>query len=92
MTKLCGKLIQLTVENQVLKSYFPITLEILKFAFWNYYMEVIKVHDKEFVPYLKNEELQEIVKATALKIYEDYKDETPIFIGVLNGVIMFFQI
>lgn len=91
MTKLCGKLIQLTVENQVLKSYFPITLEILKFAFWNYYMEVIKVHDKEFVPYLKNEELQEIVKATALKIYEDYKDETPIFIGVLNGVIMFFS-
>lgn len=54
-------------------------------------METIKIHDKEFVPYLKNDELQEIVKATALKIYEDYKDEVPVFIGVLNGVIMFFS-
>lgn len=54
-------------------------------------METIKIHDKEFVPYLKDEELQEIVKATALKIYEDYKDEIPVFIGVLNGVIMFFS-
>ena len=54
-------------------------------------MEKIKVHDKEFVPYIKHDELQEIVKETALKIYEDYKDEVPVFIGVLNGVIMFFS-
>lgn len=54
-------------------------------------MESIHVHDKTFVPYLKDAEIQEIVKTTALKIYEDYKDETPIFIGVLNGVIMFFS-
>lgn len=62
-----------------------------KFALWNYCMETIKIHDKEFVPYLKNDELQEIVKATALKIHEDYKNEIPVFIGVLNGVIMFFS-
>ena len=49
----------------------------------------IKVHDKTFVPYLKDEELQEIVKDVALKIYEDYKDEVPVFVGVLNGVFMF---
>ena len=54
-------------------------------------MESIQIHDKTFVPYLKDEEIQEIVKATALKIYEDYKDETPVFIGVLNGVILFFS-
>ncbi|MEC5395521.1 phosphoribosyltransferase [Bergeyella sp. RCAD1439] len=54
-------------------------------------METITVHDKTFVPYLKNEELQQIVKDLALKVYEDYKDETPVFIGVLNGVIMFFS-
>lgn len=54
-------------------------------------METIKIHDKEFVPYLKHEELQNIVKNLALKVYEDYKDETPIFVGVLNGVIMFFS-
>lgn len=54
-------------------------------------MESIKIHDKEFVPYLKHEEIQTIIKDLALKVYEDYKDETPVFIGVLNGVIMFFS-
>ena len=54
-------------------------------------MDTVKIHDKTFVPYLEDEEIQAIVKETALKIYDDYKDETPIFIGVLNGVIMFFS-
>lgn len=54
-------------------------------------MEVVKIHDKEFVPYLKNDEIQTIIKELALKVYEDYKDEIPVFIGVLNGVIMFFS-
>ena len=36
-------------------------------------------------------EVQQIVKNLAEKVHEDYKDETPIFIGVLNGVIMFFS-
>ena len=54
-------------------------------------MESIQIHDKSFVPYLKHDELQEIVKKLAEKVYEDYKDETPVFIGVLNGVIMFFS-
>lgn len=54
-------------------------------------MKPIKVHDKYFVPYIKDEQLQEIVKRVALDIYEDYKDETPVFIGVLNGVFMFFS-
>lgn len=53
-------------------------------------MESITIHDKNFVPYLKHDEIQEIIKKLALKVYEDYKDETPIFVGVLNGVIMFF--
>lgn len=49
----------------------------------------IKVHDKLFVPYMENEEIQAIVKRMAEEIYEEYQDETPIFVGVLNGVIMF---
>ena len=53
-------------------------------------MESIKVHDKYFVPYLKNDEIQTIIKELAEKVYEDYKNEVPVFIGVLNGVIMFF--
>ncbi len=54
-------------------------------------MNRVQIHDKEFVPYLKNDEIQELIKALALEVYEEYKDETPVFIGVLNGVIMFFS-
>lgn len=54
-------------------------------------METVTIQDKTFVPYLKNEEIQKYVKELALKVYEDYKDETPVFIGILNGVIMFFS-
>ncbi|GGP06434.1 hypoxanthine phosphoribosyltransferase [Cloacibacterium rupense] len=54
-------------------------------------MESVKIHDKTFVPYLKHAELQEVIKELALKVYEDYKDEVPVFVGVLNGVIMFFS-
>lgn len=59
--------------------------------FAKHYMESIQIYDKTFVPYLEDAEIQEIVKETALKIYKDYKDEIPVFIGVLNGVVMFFS-
>ncbi|QIY83473.1 hypoxanthine phosphoribosyltransferase [Chryseobacterium sp. NEB161] len=54
-------------------------------------MERIKIHDKTFVPYLRHEEIQEMTRRVALEVYEDYKDEVPVFIGVLSGVIMFFS-
>lgn len=53
-------------------------------------MNGIQIHDKNFIPYLTNEEIQKLVKDLAEKVYEDYKNETPIFVGVLNGVFMFF--
>lgn len=54
-------------------------------------MNSITLHDKTFVPYLTHDELQKIVQEVALKVYEEYKDEIPVFIGVLNGVIIFFS-
>lgn len=54
-------------------------------------METITIKDKQFVPYLKEAELQEIIKNLADRVHQDYKDEVPIFIGVLNGVFMFFS-
>jgi len=54
-------------------------------------MKTIKVHDKTFVPYLKDEEIQKVVENLALKIHSDYKDEVPVFVGVLNGVVMFIS-
>jgi len=52
-------------------------------------METVKVHNKTFVPYLEYSKIQKIVKDLSLRIHSDYKDERPIFIGVLNGAMMF---
>ena len=50
---------------------------------------MIKLHDKQFKLFLSTNEIQSAVKKIALEIAEDYKDDTPIFVGVLNGAFMF---
>ena len=50
---------------------------------------MVKLKDKQFVPYLSEEEILGAVKKIAIEIAEDYKDEVPIFVGVLNGAFMF---
>jgi adenylate kinase len=50
---------------------------------------LIQIHDKFFKRYLSELEIQQAVKSVAEKIAADYKDETPIFVGVLNGSFMF---
>ncbi|WP_405380545.1 adenylate kinase [Maribacter sp. LLG6340-A2] len=50
---------------------------------------MIQLHDKFFAPYLNETEIQQAVASVAEKIAADYKDETPIFVGVLNGSFMF---
>ncbi|TVZ16806.1 adenylate kinase [Maribacter sp. MAR_2009_72] len=50
---------------------------------------MIQLHDKIFTPYLNETEIQQAVASVAEKIAADYKDETPIFVGVLNGSFMF---
>ncbi|MFL9485369.1 hypoxanthine phosphoribosyltransferase [Chitinophagaceae bacterium LWZ2-11] len=52
-------------------------------------MSLIKVHDKEFVPYLKESIILEKIKELAEEINKDYKDKRPLFISVLNGSFMF---
>lgn len=52
-------------------------------------MPVIKLHDKYFKPFISHAEIQTAIATMAQKIAADYKDETPIFIGVLNGSFMF---
>ncbi|WP_291871250.1 adenylate kinase [Maribacter sp.] len=52
-------------------------------------MGLIKLHDKTFKPFLSEEEILAAVKRVADKIAADYKDEVPIFVGVLNGSFMF---
>ncbi len=52
-------------------------------------MHSIKVHDKEFVPYLTPAEIAEQVKRVASEINRDYADKKPLFIAILNGAFMF---
>ncbi len=53
--------------------------------------EVITIKDKDFVPFIPDEKIQKSISRIANSIYEEYKNETPIFVGVLSGVIMFFS-
>lgn len=50
---------------------------------------MIQLHDKYFKPFISQEQIQAAVKKVALAVAADYKDETPIFVGVLNGSFMF---
>jgi hypoxanthine phosphoribosyltransferase len=51
----------------------------------------ITTHGKTFEPFIKEEEILQIVDELAQKIHVDHKDDTPIFVGVLNGVIHFIS-
>ncbi len=52
-------------------------------------MESIVVHGKTFVPYISAEEIQAKCFEIAVKINNDYKDEKPLFIAILNGSFLF---
>ncbi len=52
-------------------------------------MSIIKVHDKEFTPYLTSEEIGKQVARVAEEINRDYKGKKPLFIAVLNGAFIF---
>jgi len=52
-------------------------------------MSVIKVKDKEFVPYLTSESIQKRIDELAKVINAEYEGKDPLFIGVLNGAFMF---
>ncbi|WP_411031106.1 adenylate kinase [Spongiimicrobium sp. 3-5] len=50
---------------------------------------MIKLHDKRFKPFLSEEEILSAVKKVAEEVALDYKDQVPIFVGVLNGAFVF---
>lgn len=49
---------------------------------------MIQLHDKQFVPFISATEIDKAVAAMAEKAMADLKDETPVFVGVLNGAFM----
>lgn len=52
-------------------------------------MQLIRVHDKEFEPYLTAEDIATRIKMVAQQINEDYAGKKPLFIAILNGSFMF---
>lgn len=49
----------------------------------------IRVHDKQFEPYLNAAMIAERIKDIAGKLNKDYADKKPLFIAILNGSFMF---
>jgi hypoxanthine phosphoribosyltransferase len=52
-------------------------------------MSVIKVYDKEFVPFITETTIAEKIKELAAELKKDYSDKRPLFIAILNGSFMF---
>lgn len=52
-------------------------------------MGEIRVHDKQFEPYLNAAMIADRIKEIAGKLNKDYADKKPLFIAILNGSFMF---
>jgi hypoxanthine phosphoribosyltransferase len=52
-------------------------------------MNIIRVHDKDFAPYLTSAQIDEQVSRVAAEINRDYDGKKPLFIAILNGAFMF---
>ena len=50
---------------------------------------MLKVHDKEFKPYLSAQQIHEQIQRIAKEIDRDYAGKKPLFIAILNGSFMF---
>ncbi len=49
---------------------------------------MIQLHDKQFVPFISSEEINFALVNMAKQMDDDFFDEVPVFIGVLNGAFM----
>src|SRR5215213_10203869 len=52
-------------------------------------MSTVKVHDKEFVTFIKSDQIQSRVAEIAAMINIEYHGKRPLFVGVLNGALLF---
>ena len=49
---------------------------------------MIQLHDKQFVPFISAKEIDFAIAKMVSQVEADFADETPIFVGVLNGAFM----
>jgi hypoxanthine phosphoribosyltransferase len=52
-------------------------------------MQIIRVHDKSFEPYLTYPEIDDRISAIAEQLERDYAGKRPLFIAILNGSFLF---
>lgn len=52
---------------------------------------VIQLHDKYFEAFISEKELDYAIQNLAKQIEDDFYDEVPIFVGILNGSFMFLS-
>ena len=51
-------------------------------------LKMIHLHDKTFEPFITSKEIKFAIKNMAKQMDDDFFNEVPIFIGVLNGAFM----
>ena len=49
----------------------------------------VKIHDKEFAPFISYEKIDKTISAIASQMNQELRDKNPLFIAVLNGSFMF---
>ena len=49
---------------------------------------MIHLHDKTFEPFISSEEIEFAIKNLAKQMDDDFFNEVPVFVGVLNGAFM----
>lgn len=49
---------------------------------------MIQLHDKQFVPFISSDEIDFAIKNMARQMDDDFFEEVPVFVGVLNGSFM----
>jgi hypoxanthine phosphoribosyltransferase len=49
---------------------------------------MVLLHDKQFVPFISAQEIDFAISKIAAQVADDFADEIPVFVGVLNGSFM----
>jgi len=52
---------------------------------------MVRLHDKDFVPFIEEKALLQRVAQLGSKLSEDFRSQTPVILGVLNGSFMFLS-
>lgn len=53
------------------------------------YSGLVQLHDLKFTPFISEDEINEAIETLALQVNEEFRDERPVFLGVLNGSFLF---